>query len=42
MPSLVATADNAVAALISVQDLSVYKEHTADTKKRICSVKHLN
>ena len=30
MPSLITTADNAVAALIGVQDLSVYKEHTVD------------
>ena len=33
MPSLITTADNAITALISTQDLSVYNEHTANTEK---------
>ena len=33
MPTLCTTADKAVAALIGAQDVSVYKDHTANTKK---------
>ena len=42
MPSLCRTADKAVAALIGAQYVSIYNDHTANTKKRICSAKHLN
>ena len=33
MPTLCTTADKAVAALIGAQDVSIYNDHTANTKK---------